>query len=600
MESPSSTIDSTAAEPKTAAAVAAAASEKENDVVMRKSRKRSSASAAISHLSSRSLIPNVNAANESHGMIQQQQQTQQQPRHQQTQPRDDGNANARTKSARRSSGAAVTPPRPSSSASGDFQDEGTAKVDFERQAHHFQAANVPQKRAKASNKKAVPKKTAAKKRAAKAAAKAAKVDFERQAPHFQAAPKAAPKKKHRKSNTQADLLNIGTDHFSIIRLSLFNKMIPGELQKFCLKTVGLYDTYTKSDGKLYFALKPGPILKPIEKNKFIFKALIDEYCQPLSALVAILEPHLLNLYPLLLLGQLHMHADRKINYPVDGVIERWCFNITGKNMQLQQQGNRDNHVVFPCDHGNLVCMSDKARGIVEIADGMRLEHGCPTAVMEAVGSDVSFTVVMDLCFGSKAVKNTVLEQLFIWFTSAVPSDSDSNSIITLKEVATTVAVATRSSILLHDIDPHGIVKKAIDEKATYLLTTCNSNKECCVKDCKDRHHSPARGPLYCKRHSDPSTRCANCKTRGLPDGSETKLCSTCLKARRCRVEGCKDQRNCGEHGHLHKYCKKHRNRNTRCARCNVKALEGGAKTFCLDCKKKFRKEMEEALSLSLS
>ena len=269
-------------------------------------------------------------------------------------------------------------------------------------------------------------------------------------------------------------------------------------------------------------------------------------------------------------------------------------------MQLQQQGNRDNHVVFPCDHGNLVCMSDKARGIVEIADGMRLEHGCPTAVMEAVGSDASFTVVMDLCFGSKAVKNTVLEQLFIWFTSAVPSDSDSNSILTLKEVATTAAVATRSSILLHDIDPHGIVKKAINEKATNLLTTCNSNKECCVKDCKDRRHSPARGSLYCKRHSDPSTRCANCKTRGLPDGSETKLCSTCLKARRCRVEGCKDQRNCGEHGHLHKYCKKHRNRNTRCARCNVKALEGGAKTFCLDCKKKFRKEMEEALSLSLS
>ena len=34
-------------------------------------------------------MPNVNAANESHGMIQQQQQTQQQPRHQQPQPRDE-------------------------------------------------------------------------------------------------------------------------------------------------------------------------------------------------------------------------------------------------------------------------------------------------------------------------------------------------------------------------------------------------------------------------------------------------------------------------------------------------------------------------------
>ena len=39
--------------------------------------------------------------------------------------------------------------------------EGTAKVDFERQAHYFPAANVPQKRAAASNKKAVPKKRTA-------------------------------------------------------------------------------------------------------------------------------------------------------------------------------------------------------------------------------------------------------------------------------------------------------------------------------------------------------------------------------------------------------------------------------------------------------
>ena len=145
-------------------------------------------------------------------------------------------------------------------------------------------------------------------------------------------------------------------------------------------------------------------------------------------------------------------------------------------MQLQQQGNRDNHVVFPCDHGNLVCMSDKARGIVEIADGMRLEHGCPTAVMEAVGSDASFTVVMDLCFGSKAVKNMVLEQLLSRFTSAVPSDSNSNSIQSLREVATT-AVATRSPILLQDIDPNGIVKDAIDEKKALLLSTC-ARHEC--------------------------------------------------------------------------------------------------------------------------
>ena len=150
-----------------------------------------------------------------------------------------------------------------------------------------------------------------------------------------------------------DLLNIGTDDFSIIRLSLFNEMIPGELQNFCLKIVGLCDKYTMNDGKMMFALKPGHILKSIEKNKFVFKALIDEYCPPLSALVTILESNgcLRNLYPLLLLGQLHMHADRKIQYEGKGKIYRWCLNITDKKMKLQQQGNRDNHVVFPCDHG---------------------------------------------------------------------------------------------------------------------------------------------------------------------------------------------------------------------------------------------------------
>ena len=70
------------------------------------------------------------------------------------------------------------------------------------------------------------------------------------------------------------------------------------------------------------------------------------------------------------------------------------------------------------------------------------------------------------------------------------------------------------------------------------------------------------------------------------------MCSTCLKARKCRVVDCKDQRYSGEHGRLHKYCKKHHSRNTRCARCNVKGLKGGAKTFCLDCKEKIRKEWE--------
>ena len=96
----------------------------------------------------------------------------------------------------------ATEPKTTTTAAAAASEKENTKVDFERQAHHSPAANVPQKQAAASTKKAVPKKRAAKKRAAKATAKAA--------------PKAAPKKKHRKSNIQADLLNIGTDHFSII------------------------------------------------------------------------------------------------------------------------------------------------------------------------------------------------------------------------------------------------------------------------------------------------------------------------------------------------------------------------------------------------
>ena len=84
------------------------------------------------------------------------------------------------------------------------------------------------------------------------------------------------------SNTQIEqslsppqVIDIGTDDFSIICLSLFNEMIPEELQKFCLKIVELCDTYTKNDGKMYFDLKEGgTFLQRIEKNKYVFKALI--------------------------------------------------------------------------------------------------------------------------------------------------------------------------------------------------------------------------------------------------------------------------------------------------------------------------------------
>ena len=61
--------------------------------------------------------------------------------------------------------------------------------------------------------------------------------------------------------------------------------------------------------------------------------------------------------------------------------------------------------------------------------------------------------------------------------NAVPadSDSDSNSIQSLREVATTAAaVVTQSSFLLHNIDPNGIVKNAIDARASRLLTYCET------------------------------------------------------------------------------------------------------------------------------
>ena len=51
------------------------------------------------------------------------------------------------------------------------------------------------------------------------------------------------------------------------------------------------------------------------------------------------------------------------------------------------------------------------------------------------------------------------------------------------------------------------------------------NNECCVDDCNDRLCVP--WGRYCKHNRDKSTRCRHCD-RGLPNGSETKLCSTCL------------------------------------------------------------------------
>ena len=68
---------------------------------------------------------------------------------------------------------------------------------------------------------------------------------------------------------------------------------------------------------------------------------------------------------------------------------------------------------------------------------------------------------------------------------------------------------------------------------TRYCTTCvQGNKECCVEGCMDNRHSHERDCLYCLYHRDPKTRCRNCRTRGLVEGSSA-LCSTCIGAWSC-------------------------------------------------------------------
>ena len=88
-------------------------------------------------------------------------------------------------------------------------------------------------------------------------------------------------------------------------------------------------------------------------------------------------------------------------------------------------------------------MNNKGRGIDQFPGGVTVQHGCPKDLMEGVGSYASITIVIDLSFDNDEVaKNTVLKQLFSRFASAVPSDSNSNSIQSLKEVAATTASST--------------------------------------------------------------------------------------------------------------------------------------------------------------
>ena len=112
---------------------------------------------------------------------------------------------------------------------------------------------------------------------------------------------------------------------------------------------------------------------------------------------------------------------------------------------------------------------------------------------------------------------------------------------------------------------------------TRYCTTCvQGNKECCVEDCKDARHSPERDCRYCKHHRDKNTRCRHCN-RGLPDGNETNYCSICYE---CQVIDCKEPRN--PYGIF--YCMHHSDPKTRCRNCKRQGLADGSETqLCSTC-----------------
>ena len=87
--------------------------------------------------------------------------------------------------------------------------------------------------------------------------------------------------------------------------------------------------------------------------------VVCNYCKPLDVILTILQPYLLCLLPLVLRGELRMHANRTTSYgiPDDRIKEWWCIYFFDKIMKLQQKGNRKNYVVINCLDGDAVCMN---------------------------------------------------------------------------------------------------------------------------------------------------------------------------------------------------------------------------------------------------
>ena len=134
----------------------------------------------------------------------------------------------------------------------------------------------------------------------------------------------------------------------------------------------------------------------------------------------------------------------------------------------------------------------------------------------------------------------------------------------------------------------------IAEGSCTLCSTCNLL--CRKSGCENRL---ADGSKLC---SDCNLLCrkSGCEREARKPEKETIVQENYwgLERKECIIIDCEEPRWCPNP--KTKYCQKHRFITSRCRRCSVKALEGGAEIFCLDCKEKFRKEMEEALSLSLS
>ena len=106
-----------------------------------------------------------------------------------------------------------------------------------------------------------------------------------------------------------DLINID-DFFKMQLASFLDKMSAEEYRLFCLKLVEGCDTITSSDYKLSYGFSKYDddhctFLKKVQKKSTAFMEVVRNHYKPLhDAILTILEPHLLCVFPLVLRGEL--------------------------------------------------------------------------------------------------------------------------------------------------------------------------------------------------------------------------------------------------------------------------------------------------------